>query len=70
MEYEYYEQGSMRLPDPNLITQDEDRQDVAFETLLLMIDLFYSIFPQYKCLFVRYMEEHFKHPKAFVAITA
>ena len=45
MEYEHYDQGAMQLPDPNLIMQDEDRQDVAFETLLLMIDLFYAIFP-------------------------
>ena len=44
-EYEFYEQGEMRLPDANKIVLDEDRQDVAFETLLIMIDLFYAIFP-------------------------
>ena len=69
MEYEFYEQGQMRLPDANKIVLDEDRQDVAFETLLIMIDLFYAIFPQYKCLFIKYLEESFYHPRVFVALT-
>ena len=55
--------------DANKIEHDEDRQDVAFEILLLMIDLFYAVFPQFKHMFVQYLEEHFYQPHVFVALT-
>ena len=45
--------------DANIIEHDENRQDVAFEVLLLMIDMFYAVFPQFKNLFTQYLEEHF-----------
>ena len=45
--------------DANIIEHDENRQDVAFEILLLMIDMFYAVFPQFKNLFTQYLEEHF-----------
>lgn len=49
---------------------DEDRQDVAFEVLLLMIDIFHDIFPDYKPLLTKYLEERFYQPKVFVALIA
>ena len=52
------------------IKQDEDRQDVAFEVLLLMIDIFYEVFPEYKVLLSKYLEERFYQPKVFVALIA
>ena len=54
----------------NQQAEDEDRQDVVFECFLLMIDLFYSTFPDYKQLLSKYIEEHFYQPKVFVALTA
>ena len=47
----------------------EDRQDVAFEILLLMIDIFYAVFPEYKKMFTNYIEEHFYQPYVFVSLT-
>ena len=43
----------------NKMMDDDDRQDVAFEVLLLMIDLFYSVFPEYKSLLDLYLENNF-----------
>lgn len=52
------------------IIKDEDRQDVAFEVLLLMIDVFHEVFPDYKSLLSKYLEERFYQPKVFVALIA
>ena len=57
-----YTETSMKATDfndANVIENEENRQDVAFEILLLMIDMFYAVFPQFKNLFVQYLEEHF-----------
>ena len=71
IEYENYSGNSGKsLAESNKIMEDEDRQDVAFEILLLMIDLFHAIFPEYKCLLNTYLEQHFYQPKIFVALTA
>ena len=58
-EYEYYDFARSSVVDQNKVMQDEDRQDVAFELLLLMIDLFHGVFPEYKDLLERYLEKHF-----------
>jgi hypothetical protein len=35
-----------------------------------MIDLFHAVFPEYKQLLTKYLEERFYQPKVFVALTA
>ena len=43
-----YSEPSMKATDfndANVIENEENRQDVAFEILLLMIDMFYAVFP-------------------------
>jgi len=35
-----------------------------------MIDLFHEVFPEYKQLLTKYIEERFYQPKVFVALTA
>ena len=50
--------------------EDDDRQDVAFEILLLMIDLFYAVFPEYKSMLDSYLENHFYQPKIFVSLSS
>ena len=47
---------------------DEDRHDMAFEILLLMIDLFHGNYPEYKNLLYKYLENHFYQPKVFMAL--
>lgn len=47
---------------------DEDRHDMAFEILLLMIDLFHGNYPEYKSLLYKYLENHFYQPKVFMAL--
>lgn len=71
MEYEAYASLEKEsFAEATRIMEDEDRQDVAFEILLLMIDLFNAVFPDYKNLLVTYLEEHFFQPKVFVALAA
>lgn len=71
LEYDFKEESEAGTQtELNKLYQDEDRQDVAFEILLLMIDLFHGNFPEYLSLLNAYFEEHFFQPKVFVALTA
>lgn len=45
------------------------QQDVAFEILLLIIDMFHEVYPSYKDLFEDYMQNKFKNPKIFVPLS-
>lgn len=64
------EKSGNTLDQLQTLMADEDRQDVAFEVLLLMIDIFHDIFPDYKPLLTKYLEERFYQPKVFVALIA
>ena len=71
LEFEYYNDRCKNINNQeNIMMEDEDRQDVAFEILLLMIDLFHAVFPEYKDLLDTYLEQHFYQPKVFVALSS
>lgn len=46
----------------------EEKSDVAFEMLLLMIDLFYGTYPEYIKMFEDYIEKKFQNSKVYVAL--
>ena len=48
---------------------DMFKQDIAFEILLLIIDMFHAVYPNYKDLFEDYMQNKFKNATAFVPLS-
>ena len=54
--------------DVSVIQLVEEKGDVAFEMLLLMIDLFYSTYPEYSKMFEDYIDQKFNNSKVYVAL--
>ena len=49
---------------------EEEKNDVAFQILLLMIDIFYSTYPEYTKLFDDYLDTKFHHSKVYVSLVS
>ena len=58
-----------RRPTIIQMEQNEERTDIVFQMLLLMIDVFYQTYPDYSKLLEDYLEEEFNDSKVFFALT-